>query len=371
MSEIVDNIEYELKGQMESFDSICAIINPEKLLKEIKEQENHLAENPDIWNDPKHAAQINRDLQRRKQNLEKYNNLNSCKEELNFSIELYREDNDSSLIEEISGTYNKFCDLLKKANLQFLLNGEFDANSAILTIHPGAGGTESCDWASMLYRMYQRFCERMGFKWKELDFQPGDVAGIKSVTAQIEGDYAYGYFKSEAGVHRLVRISPFDSSSRRHTSFASVDVSPEIDDEIEIEVEDKDLRIDTYCSSGAGGQSVNTTYSAVRITHNPSGVVVTCQNERSQLSNRQTAMKILKSRLFQLELQKRQEEALKNQAEKMEIGWGSQIRSYVLHPYQMVKDHRTNFDTSGTEKVLDGELDDFALEYLKWSNIQK
>jgi len=214
-----------------------------------------------------------------------------------------------------------------------------------------------------------RWAEKMNFKVKELDFQPGDVAGIKSVTVSITGDYAYGYLRSEAGVHRLVRISPFDSSNRRHTSFASVDVSPEIDDEIEIEVEDKDLRIDTYCSSGAGGQSVNTTYSAVRITHTPTNIVVTCQNERSQLHNRQTAMKILKSRLLQLELKRREEEALKTQSAKMEIGWGSQIRSYVLHPYQMVKDHRNNCESALTDKVLDGELEEFILEYLKWSNV--
>mgnify|MGYP003334128632 CR=1 FL=1 len=199
-------------------------------------------------------------------------------------------------------------------------------------------------------------------------FRSGEVAGVKSATFQIDGDYAYGYLRSEIGVHRLVRISPFDSSSRRHTSFASVDVAPEIDDDIEIEIQDKELRIDTYCSSGAGGQSVNTTYSAVRITHLPTNLVVTCQNERSQLSNKQTAMKILRSRLLQLELKKREEEAMKNQMDKMEIGWGSQIRSYVLHPYQMIKDHRTNHETSGSDKVLDGDLEDFMFEYLKWNS---
>ena len=368
MNEIVNQIEYELKEFLEMFQSIEEIIRPKKLIDEISLLEKQLAEDTEIWNDPKKAGNLNRDLTRLKQNLEQYDELSHSREEILFSLELFRESEDSSLTEEIQNSYTSFQVLLKKANLKFLLNGEFDSRSAILTIHPGAGGTESCDWASMLYRMYQRWAEQMGFKLKELDFQPGDVAGVKSTTFIVNGDYAYGYLRGESGVHRLVRISPFDSSSRRHTSFASVDVAPEIDDEIEIDIQDKELRIDTYCSSGAGGQSVNTTYSAVRITHIPTNLVVTCQNERSQLSNKQTAMKILKSRLFQLELRKREEDAMKNQMEKMEIGWGCQIRSYVLHPYQMVKDHRTNFESSGSDKVLDGELEDFMFEYLKWSS---
>jgi len=368
MNEIVNQIEYEMKEFLEMFQSIEEIINPNRLDEEIGGLEKNLAEDPDVWNDPKKAGNLNKELTRLKQNRSQYEELVTSKEELLFSIELFHESEDTSLIEEIQNSYEGFQNLLKKANLKFLLNGDFDSRPAIVTIHPGAGGTESCDWASMLYRMYQRFAEQMGFKLKELDFQPGEVAGVKSTTFQVDGDYAYGYLRSEIGVHRLVRISPFDSSSRRHTSFASVDVAPEIDDDIDIEIQDKDLRIDTYCSSGAGGQSVNTTYSAVRITHLPTNLVVTCQNERSQLSNKQTAMKILKSRLLQLELKKREEEAMKNQMDKMEIGWGSQIRSYVLHPYQMVKDHRTNFETSGSDKVLDGELEEFMFEFLKWNS---
>lgn len=370
MNEIVSQIEYELKEFFEMFRSIEEIINPAKLDLEIVKLEKNLAEDPDVWNDPKKAGNLNKELTRLKQNKSQYDELNNSKEELLFSIELFHESEDGSLIEEVQRSYDTFQNLLRKANLKFLLNGDYDNRPAIVTIHPGAGGTESCDWASMLYRMYQRFAEQMGFKLKELDFQPGEVAGVKSATFQVDGDYAYGYLRSEIGVHRLVRISPFDSSSRRHTSFASVDVAPEIDDDIDIEIQDKDLRIDTYCSSGAGGQSVNTTYSAVRLTHLPTNLVVTCQNERSQLSNKQTAMKILKSRLLQLELKKREEEAMKNQMDKMEIGWGSQIRSYVLHPYQMVKDHRTNHETSGSDKVLDGDLEDFMFEYLKWNSAQ-
>lgn len=370
MSEVVGQIEYELKEYLERFTSIRDIVNPDSLEKQIQKVEKELSENPDIWNDPSKAGEMNKELTRKKQDLSQFKELDSQREELLFSLELFRESSDNSLVPEIQTSFYEFQSKLGKANLKFLLNGEFDIRPAILTIHPGAGGTESCDWASMLQRMYLRWAEKMNFKVKELDFQPGDVAGIKSVTVSITGDYAYGYLRSEAGVHRLVRISPFDSSNRRHTSFASVDVSPEIDDEIEIEVEDKDLRIDTYCSSGAGGQSVNTTYSAVRITHTPTNIVVTCQNERSQLHNRQTAMKILKSRLLQLELKRREEEALKTQSAKMEIGWGSQIRSYVLHPYQMVKDHRNNCESALTDKVLDGELEEFILEYLKWSNVE-
>lgn len=368
MSDLVHQIEYELKDSLERFESIEAIINPSNLQTEIDGIEEEIAQNPSIWDDPKAAGELNKNLTRKKQDLAQYDELKEEKEAVLFSLELYKEDNDQSLLEEIQSSYDSFLEKLNRANLKFLLNGEFDDNNCILTIHPGAGGTESCDWAGMLHRMYLRWAERMGYKVQELDFQPGDVAGVKSVTLNIQGDFAYGYLRSEAGVHRLVRISPFDSSARRHTSFASVDVAPEVDDEIEIDIQDKDLRIDTFCSSGAGGQSVNTTYSAVRITHIPTNIVVNCQNERSQLHNRQTAMKILQSRLVQLELQKREEEAMKNQAEKMEIGWGSQIRSYVLHPYQMVKDHRTNCETSQTDKVLDGTLEDMILEYLKWIN---
>lgn len=368
MNEIIENIEYELKEYLQTFESIESIISPDLLKVSIQETEDLFAQDPNIWNDPEKAASLNKQLQIKKQNLQDYTILAETQDELLFSLELFKDDADESLIPDIQELNTNFRKLLKAANLKFLLNGEFDHNNAIVTIHPGAGGTESCDWASMLLRMYQRLADIKGFKFKILDYLAGDVAGVKSVTFSLEGDYAYGYLKSEMGVHRLVRISPFDSSGRRHTSFASIDVSPEIDDSIDIEINDKDIRVDTYCASGAGGQSVNTTYSAVRITHLETNLVVTCQNEKSQLSNRKTAMKVLQSRLLQLEMKKREKEVNKGLAEKMENSFGSQIRNYVLHPYQMVNDLRSNFKTTSAEKVLDGDLEDIMLEYLKWVN---
>jgi peptide chain release factor 2 len=258
---------------------------------------------------------------------------------------------------------------MSEAEKKALLAGETDPNNAIVTINAGAGGTESCDWAGMLLRMVTRWCEQKGFKATVTDFQYGDSAGIKSATVLVTGNYAYGLLKSEIGVHRLVRISPFDSNARRHTSFASIFVSAEVDDTIEIEVLDKDLRVDVYRSGGAGGQSVNTADSAVRLTHFPTGIVVACQNERSQIQNRAMAMKILKSRLYDYELKKRQEALDKIENTKKDIAWGSQIRSYVLHPYKLVKDHRTGFTSSQAETVLDGDLDDFMKAFLQWKSL--
>ena len=246
-----------------------------------------------------------------------------------------------------------------------LLNGPYDKNNCILEIHPGAGGTESCDWASMLYRMYTRYCEKKNYKVEILDYQDGDEAGIKSVSLLIKGLNAYGYLKNEKGIHRLVRLSPFDSNNRRHTSFASVEVTPEIEKNDEIEIDEKDLKIDVYRSSGAGGQGVNTTDSAVRITHLPTKIVVTCQNERSQIQNKEHALNVLKNKLLILKMEQEEDELNKIKGESKEINFGSQIRSYVLHPYSMVKDHRTNVETSNTDKVLDGELDLFIEENLK------
>jgi peptide chain release factor 2 len=250
-------------------------------------------------------------------------------------------------------------------SVELLLSGELDSNNAVLEIHPGAGGTESQDWADMLYRMYQRFSDQQNYSFEVLDYQSGDEAGIKSVTFQISGDKAYGYLQSEHGVHRLVRISPFDSGGRRHTSFASVTVIPEMDENVDIEILEKDLKIDTYRSSGAGGQSVNTTDSAVRITHIPSKIVVTVQNERSQIKNRDKAMSILKSRLYQMELEKKQAELDQFRNNSVSNSFGSQIRSYVMHPYSMVKDHRTNMETGNVSKVMDGDIGDFISAYLK------
>ena len=249
-----------------------------------------------------------------------------------------------------------------------LLNGPYDTNNCILEIHPGAGGTESCDWASMLYRMYLRYCENKKFKVELLDYQAGDEAGIKSVSIRVIGHYAYGYLKNEKGVHRLVRLSPFDSNNRRHTSFASVDITPEIENDNSIEIDDKDLKIDVYRSTGAGGQGVNTTDSAVRITHLPTKIVVTCQNERSQIQNKEQALKVLKSKLLLIKLEEQEKEMNKLKGEQMNIDFGSQIRSYVMHPYSMVKDHRTNIETSNVSKVMDGDIDMFIEENLKRGN---
>lgn len=279
------------------------------------------------------------------------------------------EEEDAASAQEALELFPKLKEALSEAEKKALLAGETDANNAIVTINAGAGGTESCDWAGMLLRMIQRWAESKGFKANVMDFQYGDSAGIKSATLMIQGNYAYGLLKSESGVHRLVRISPFDSNARRHTSFSSIFVSAEVDDTIEIEVLDKDLRVDVYRSGGAGGQSVNTADSAVRLTHFPSGIVVACQNERSQIQNRAMAMKILKSRLYDLEMKKRQEAQDKIEAGKKDIAWGSQIRSYVLHPYQLVKDHRTGFSTSQAQSVLDGDLDDFMKAYLQWKSL--
>ena len=255
---------------------------------------------------------------------------------------------------------------IEEFEINLLLDGEYDINNAIVTIHSGAGGTEACDWADMLYRMYLRWCNLKGYKVSEFDFMEGDSVGIKSVTFLVEGINAYGYLKSEKGVHRLVRISPFDANKKRHTSFASVEVVPEVDENVEVEINPVDIRIDTYRASGAGGQHVNMTDSAVRITHFPSGIVVTCQKERSQLSNRETAMKMLKSKLLELEIKKKEEEMKKIQGEQSDIGWGNQIRSYVFHPYALVKDHRTNTEIGNVKAVMDGDIDDFINSYLRW-----
>ena len=255
---------------------------------------------------------------------------------------------------------------IEEVEVNLLLDGEYDMNNAIVTIHSGAGGTEACDWADMLYRMYLRWCNLKNYKVSELDFMEGDSVGVKSVTFLVEGINAYGYLKSEKGVHRLVRISPFDANKKRHTSFASVEVVPEVDDNVEVEINPADIRIDTYRASGAGGQHVNMTDSAVRITHFPTGVVVTCQKERSQLSNRETAMKMLKSKLLEIELKKKEEEMKKIQGEQTDIGWGNQIRSYVFQPYALVKDHRTNTEIGNVKAVMDGNIDDFINSYLRW-----
>lgn len=296
------------------------------------------------------------------------NGLNEIEESFKSSIdtvEFLEEEFDEEFFDLLEEDVKNLEKTLDDFELKVLLSGEFDRNNCVLEIHPGAGGTESQDWASMLYRMYQRYAEKKGYKIELIDYQDGEEAGLKSVTILIKGVNAFGYLKSEKGVHRLVRISPFDSSGRRHTSFASVDVIPEINNDVSIEIKDEEIKIDTYRSSGAGGQSVNTTDSAVRITHIPTGTVVTCQNERSQIKNREKAMELLKMKLHQLEIQKKEQEMAALRGEQLDIGWGSQIRSYVFHPYSMVKDHRTNAETGNSNAVLDGDIGIFIDAYLR------
>jgi len=317
---------------------------------------------PDFWDEPEKNAPLLKKRRLVERQVETLRKLRTDAEDLGAWRELLEEgEADDEALRFVERLEQK----LEKLELQLKLSAPEDSSDALVAIHPGAGGTESQDWAEMLLRMYLRYCEAQGFDVVMLDHQDGDEAGIKSATFAVRGEYAYGYLKSERGVHRLVRISPYDAASRRHTSFASVDVYPEIDDDVEIEIFDKDLRIDTYRSSGAGGQHVNRTDSAVRITHLPTNIVVTCQNERSQIKNRATAMKVLRSRLYDREMKKREEEAAKRQGEKLEIAWGSQIRSYVLHPYRMVKDHRTGVEVGDADKVLDGDIDPFIEAWLR------
>lgn len=311
------------------------------------------------------ATKIQKEKSLIQETLNEFNGLKTLYEDWLTLVEFAKEGDESSGEESLQ-VFKKLQKNLELMERKILLSEEVDPNNAILSINAGAGGTESCDWADMLLRMVVRWCESKKFKVLQMDLQPGDVAGIKSATLLIQGNYAYGLLKGESGVHRLVRISPFDSGGRRHTSFASIFVSPEIDDEIEIEIKDKDIRIDVFRAGGAGGQSVNTTDSAVRITHIPSGIVVNCQNERSQLQNKAQAFKVLRSRLYDLEMEKKKQESDRLEATKGEIGWGSQIRSYVLHPYKLVKDHRTNFESGNPDRVLDGDLDPFIDTFLRW-----
>lgn len=320
----------------------------------------------DFWNDIERAQKVLQELKGYKDTIEKYNKLCASLEDLFVLIEMANEDEDLDLVEEAKAEAKDFREKYEQMRIATMLDGEYDRNNAILELHPGAGGTESCDWVSMLYRMYTRWAQAHGYKVEVLDYLDGDEAGIKSVTIQISGENAYGYLKSEKGIHRLVRISPFDSSGRRHTSFASCDVMPEITEEIEIEIKPEDLRIDTYRSTGAGGQHVNTTDSAVRITHIPTNIVVQCQNERSQIQNRERAMQMLKAKLHEKQEEERMDKLDDIRGEKKENAWGSQIRSYVLHPYNLVKDHRTGEETGNTSAVLDGDIDRFMNAYLAW-----
>lgn len=321
---------------------------------------------PDFWNDQKRAQKVTREINNLRIQLGKEKKVQQIDEDLRTYGMLLKEDFSDSLLKEAVNELLEIKPFIDEVETQFLLNGKTDFNDAILTIHPGAGGTESQDWAEMLLRMYNRWADKTGFKAEIVDYLPGDEAGLKSVTVEIFGNYAYGNLKAESGIHRLVRISPFNAQGKRQTSFASVFVYPIIEDDADIEIDPKELRIDTYRASGKGGQGVNTTDSAVRITHLPTNIVVQCQNERSQIINRDVAMKILKSRLYQKREEEREKKRKQLENTKTDIGWGNQIRSYVFHPYQMVKDHRTNYETGNISNVMDGNISGFMSAYLKF-----
>ncbi|ANZ70019.1 prfB protein [Pediococcus claussenii] len=331
----------------------------------ISVNESKMAES-DFWNDSVEAQALIDQNNILKEKYDNFERLQKHVENLEVTLELLESEPDAEMQADLEAEIEETNKLLRDYRLGLLLNGPYDANNAILEIHPGAGGTESQDWGSMLFRMYTRWAEQHKFKVQVEDYQPGDVAGINSVTIRIIGHNVYGYLRSEKGVHRLVRLSPFDSAGRRHTSFASVDVMPELDESVEVNINPDDLRVDVYRSSGAGGQHINKTSSAVRITHLPTGIVAASQAERSQLQNRATAMSMLKAKLFELEEEKKAQEKAALEGIQLDIGWGSQIRSYVFHPYSMVKDHRTNFETANVQGVMDGDLDGFINAYLQW-----
>lgn len=328
-------------------------------------------EAPGFWDDPERSNQKMKELKNLKDTVGECDKLSTQYDDILTLIDMGYEENDESLIPEIRGELDEFIREFDELRIGTLLSGEYDKNNAILKLNAGAGGTESCDWCGMLYRMYTRWAERKGFTIEVLDYLDGDEAGIKSVTFQVNGLNAYGYLKSEKGVHRLVRISPFNAQGKRQTSFVSLDVMPDIEGDLDVDIDEKDLRIDTYRSSGAGGQHINKTSSAIRITHIPTGTVVQCQNERSQFQNKDKAMQMLKAKLYLLKQQENEEKASDIRGEVKEIGWGNQIRSYVMQPYKLVKDHRTNTEISNVDSVMDGNIDPFINAYLKWRSIDK
>ena len=328
-------------------------------------------EAPDFWNDAEKAQELVKEAKNLKDSIEQYEAIKTKFEDVETLIQMGYEENDEALIPEIDELLKEFISEFDEMRVATLLSDEYDRDNAILTLHAGAGGTESCDWASMLYRMYCRWADAKGFSYEVIDFLDGDEAGYKSITLQINGENAFGYLKSERGVHRLVRISPFNAAGKRQTSFVSCDVMPDIEEDVDVEVNEDDLKIDTYRASGAGGQHINKTSSAVRITHLPTGIVVQCQNERSQHKNKDKAMKMLKSKLYMLKQQENADKLSDIRGEVSDNGWGSQIRSYVMQPYTMVKDHRTNEEVGNVQSVLDGNINPFINAYLKWINLNK
>ena len=363
---IIEQAKQDLANLRKQLTSLADALNIEDLKKK-REELAKLQEADGFWEDLENAQKVNKEVSRIESKIDRYHKLCSKADDIEVLIELCLESETDSESEEIQSELTELAKEIEQTTLETLLKGKYDANNAIMTLHAGAGGTEAQDWVSMLYRMYTRYAERNGYKVNVLDSLPGDEAGIKSVTFSVEGENAYGYLKAEKGVHRLVRISPFDSQSRRHTSFASVEVMPEIEGETEIKINPEDLKIDTYRSGGAGGQHVNKTGSAVRITHIPTGIIVQCQNERSQIQNREQAMKMLMSKLVEKQEREQQEQEQELKGEIKKIEWGSQIRSYVFCPYTMVKDHRTGCETGNISAVMDGDLEEFIFDYLKKS----
>ncbi|MDD5729863.1 MAG: peptide chain release factor 2 [Candidatus Omnitrophica bacterium] len=364
----------DIKSRLQSIDSrldqlrvIFDVDNRKKLIEDLSRQMSAAG----FWEDTDSSSKIVKQLKSLKVVVEPWDQAFKKYQEFKEISDILKEE-DRELIADLDKNTSVLLQEMERLEFATLLGQEFDKNNAILSINAGAGGTESCDWVSMLLRMYSRFAERKGYTVKTIDILYGEEAGVKNVTIFVEGDYAYGYLKAERGVHRLVRISPFDANKRRHTSFASVDVIPEIEDSVDIKIEEKDLQIDTFRASGPGGQHMQKTDSAVRVTHKPTGIIVACQNERSQYQNKQNALKILKAKLYELEQEKKEKELLKQYgSEKKKIEWGSQIRSYVMHPYSLVKDHRTDFEKGNVQAVMDGELDDFIEAYLKQQKTER
>lgn len=358
---------FEINKNIEDFrnriDELVKALDLDSLKEAMIENEK-LLNNPNFWNDSKTSAKVLKEIKEQKEKIDTLNLLNQKLDDLEVFFEMYKEE-DESLITEIEDSINDISQSLETFEVQMLLSGPYDTMDTIFEMHPGAGGTESQDWCSMLFRMYKRYAEKKGYTVEVLDYQDGEEAGIKSVSFIIHGYMSYGNLKSENGIHRLVRISPFDSNSRRHTSFCAVTIYPQLDNDVNIEVKPEEIRVDTYRSSGAGGQSVNTTDSAIRITHLKTGIVVTCQNERSQIQNREKAMQILKSKLYQMKLEEQNKKIKDVTGDSGENSFGSQIRSYVFHPYSMIKDHRTNYEVFNVTPVMDGELDGFINAFLK------
>ncbi len=358
----------EYKANLDAFEEQLkeckTALSPEQIQKELAELDAQMSAT-DFWNDVENANKVNQHVKQLQNKLERFDKLNARFEDLKTLIEMAEEEQDDTLVAEIKNEDTAVAAGIESLRLEQMLKGPYDSSNAVLSLHAGAGGTEAQDWTEMLYRMYTRYCENCGWTVRELDVLDGDDAGIKSVTFEVDGDNAYGYLKAEKGVHRLVRISPFDSSGRRHTSFSSLDVTPIFDDDTgNIKVDPDDLRVDTYRSSGAGGQHVNKTSSAIRITHLPTGIVVQCQNERSQIQNRETAMRMLRGKLLELQEREREAQMAEIKGEMKKIEWGSQIRSYVFQPYTLVKDHRTGVENGNIQAVMDGDLDSFIHAYL-------